>query len=270
MKTQTIYKNKYKGLTTLLLFMGLASQASVNVIGGQEVNNSDSIARRTVALIMISMDQGKKGMGICSGSLIDSTHVLTAAHCITGFQYGYVVFSNTNAVAVAQAAHTSGAGQAAPISSVKAMPGYGGQTGGGAEFPDFAIITFFGAIPAGYEPAHFLTAAGMAQVLKKGQTVTLAGYGITSAPQPNSTTLQGAGTLRRVDVSLVGLSPKKIDLYLSGLANHIACEGDSGGPAMVAEQGQEYVIGVDSRGDCKSMAIYTLVTQEMVQQFVEL
>jgi secreted trypsin-like serine protease len=251
-------------IAMIVLFTAFSTQAShaaVEVVGGKNVTSQDVISRRTVGIVM----KLANGTAICSGEIIDSSHILAAAHCTTKVQGGYIVFATTNIVQVAQQ------NQAAvrKITSIKAMPGYSGQTGGGGEFADFAIFTFSGGVPMGYEAAHFLPSSVISSKLKVSTSITLAGYGITSAPSAiPAAGLQGAGTLREVAVKLAQIGGQKIDMYLQGQSGHIACEGDSGGPAMVSINGDQYVIGVDSRGNCQDMAIYGIVSKEMVANFV--
>ena len=238
-----------------------SAYATQEVVGGQNVSGSDVIAQRTVGIFM-KMD---KGAAICSGEIIDNSHILAAAHCVTGVQGGYVVFSTGDITK----APTQNPSSVRPITGAKAMPGYDGQTSGGGEFADFSIISFSGGIPSGYEPAHFLPQSVISAKLKAGTSIVLAGYGITAPPSTDpGAGWQGAGTLRKVAVKLAQIGAQKIDMYLQGATGHIACEGDSGGPAMVSISGDLFVVGVDSRGNCQDVAIYGIVSKEMVSNFL--
>ncbi len=75
----------------------------------------------------------------------------------------------------------------------------------------------------------------------------------------------GVGILHQVKVHTVGVLPQQIDIDVGGITGHNACEGDSGGPAMISVNGDVFVIGVDSRGDCRTSSLYTLVYQENTQ-----
>ena len=252
----------FKFLTIIAtLFSFHHSEASLEVVGGQVITSQDVIAQSTVGIIMKS----GKGTSICSGEIIDSSHILSAAHCTPGFQKGYIVFSTGDITSIIK----SNPSVARPITGVKAMPGYNGQTGGSEEFADFAIFTFSGGIPSGYRAARFLPSKVINSKLKVSTTLTLAGYGITSPPsQVPGAGWQGAGILRKVNVKLAQIGSQKIDMYLQGQTGHIACEGDSGGPAMVSMSGDIYVVGVDSRGNCQDVAIYGIISKEMVASFV--
>jgi secreted trypsin-like serine protease len=248
-------------IALITTFSTSLSYAAVEVVGGQSVTSQDAIAQRTVGLVF-KMSQG---IAICSGEIIDSSHILAAAHCITDALGGYVVFGTTDILKMIKQSPSN----ARRITALKAMPGYPGKGGGAGEFPDFSIITFSGGLPSGYEPAHFLPESMLQSDLKPSATVTLAGYGITSAPsQDPNAGMQGAGTLRKVDVKLAQIGGQSIDMFVQGQMNHIACEGDSGGPAMIAVAGDEYVVGVASRSNCTTNSIYSIVTKEMVASFM--
>jgi hypothetical protein len=267
------------------------------IIGGTLIGTAPT-GQRTVGLYFNVIENGQKGAAVCSGSILDSGRILTAAHCVQNFQSGYIVFSTNQMFSLLKQASTSGVsstnGLVVKMTGATAMPGFPGManSNNGNEFVDLAIITFAGGLPAGYEAAKFLPKATVLAALDQSKLVTLAGYGMTSAPpaqapavaisthaarKPKTPTGTGTGSgatasgfpagvgiLRQVAVNFSSFSPQQIDLELVGKRNHIACEGDSGGPATISYQGETYVIGVDSRGDCSANAIYTLVDQENI------
>jgi len=286
------------GLVAAGLCLGSAAKASneiAPIVGGSNVDPSNVIAKRTVGLFFISTEaDGSTGNGVCSGSILDDTRILTAAHCVVGYKQGVVVFSTDNLLDLVKKAVGSSVAAVPELrmmTGVKQEPGFpGGEVSGAGEFNDLAVITFAGGLPQGYEPAKFLAKADALQALKKGASVTLAGYGITSAPvqqpakqaadptkrpppanpasptnpPPASDDDQGVGTLREVTVRAASFSQNSIDLFVLGAKNHDACSGDSGGPSMVSVGGEVYVVGVASRSDCTKTSIYTFVNDEIV------
>lgn len=290
------------------------------VIGGAAVSSSSVIAQRTVGLFFegtTSVNGKQEGyVALCSGSILDSSRILTAAHCVQNFQGGAVVFSADQMYPLLDQASKGGIASVTDkvrvIKTAVAQPGFPGMSNANnaAEFNDLAIITFDGGLPQGYEPAKFLDKATVLSALAVNKNVILAGYGLTVAPKPQPAAsaatasdfsfesqsgkkkkpspgspgagnppssggaqggfendLPNTGVLRQVTVAYDSSSPKGIDLYFVGKTNHIACEGDSGGPASIQYQNETYVIGVDSRGDCSQNAIYTLIDQEIISQF---
>ena len=275
--------------TSILLLCSFGAAFSANaeiettpIVGGSVVNQSSVIAKRTVGLYFFINENGQTGAAICSGSILDQSHILTAAHCVQNFKAGYVAFSASNIFPVLQAAGTAAGpsgqfpsgGLVQPMTSAVAAPGFPGMSeasGNGAEFLDLAVITFKGGLPPGYEPAHFLSKADAMSAFLTKPAVILSGYGMISAPaeekqnHPNASGTgfpKGVGILHQVKVQLVGIGPKRIDLAVGGSTGHNACEGDSGGPAMIEYKNETYVVGVDSRGDCRTSSLYTFVNQD--------
>lgn len=73
-----------------MLVAAAAAQAGPEIVGGTLVEANDDVARSTVALYMI----GESGRGsICTGSLINSSTVVTATHCLRGAKRSIVVFA---------------------------------------------------------------------------------------------------------------------------------------------------------------------------------
>ena len=269
------------GIFSLFTFqaqLAFAETQSTPIVGGTVVAASDVIAKRTAALYFLINENGQKGAAICSGSILDDSHILTAAHCVQGFQSGYVVFSSSDIFTVLKQAASAHqfptGGKVQPMVSAVALPGFPGMdaaNGSDQEFPDLAVIQFRGGLPAGYEAAHFLPKVDLLKQLSKKPSVTLAGYGMITPPQAVKKSFEagsasgfpiGVGILHQVTVHTVGVMPHQVDVDVGGIVGHNACEGDSGGPAMISVNGDVFVIGVDSRGDCRTTSLYTLVYRE--------
>lgn len=91
-------------------------------------------------------------------------------------------------------------------------------------------------------------------ILKRGQTITLVGFGATG---PGGA---GRGIKRAVETPVVNVGPTEI---VVGTDTKTACHGDSGGPAFVRlGDGTWRVFGVTSHaagGDCAGPTVYTLI-----------
>jgi secreted trypsin-like serine protease len=87
----------------------------------------------------------------------------------------------------------------------------------------------------------------------EGETLTLAGFGLTHYMFGSS------GTLRKVNTKVKKLLPNVKELEFGENANMSACMGDSGGPAFVLRNKRLALVGVTSRGSsrCDSTGIYT-------------
>lgn len=216
------------------------------IVGGQTVSADDVIAATTVMVT--------DGNFICTGSIIAQDIVVTAAHCTAAKAEDLrIVFARQmpdDLTTVTDTVHA--------IYGFVANPGWQGESSTGPDQHDIAIIRFKGDLPSGYSVAQLLPAD---EALTKGETVTLAGYGIT-----NAETQDGAGLLRKVDVQ-IAKKLGKTEEVLDQTEGAGACHGDSGGPAFVTLNGQLLLWGVTNRGypdnapdDCVHESVYTRIT----------
>ena len=240
------------------------------VIGGVSVGGEEIIAHRTVALIFVDRH---KQISLCSGSILDSNHVLTARHCLEDFKKGYVIFSTGNIYRDFDAAkHQSNHQNVLEISNVERFDGYpnwnkmfeGEITTDRViqqNFTDLSVLEFDGDLPPGYEPAHFLPKEKALSFLTGGSPIWEAGYGIATDPRgPDHN--QGDGFLRKTTAIFENVSSQQANLILMGNGRSSVCQGDSGGPVMVEDHGDLFVVGVTSWTDCRYHSVHTLVSQE--------
>jgi len=209
------------------------------IIGGTDVQSGDAALTSTVLIVGRSANpDGTMGTFICTGSLIDTDIVLTAAHCLgeDGLAQVVVVFRNS----------VSSTGPVVKVSDRRRYSDFLDRAqAGDKDWHDLALVKLASAAPAGYSPAKMLPKASD---LKTGGMVTLAGYGINvPVSNPNSTDNDGAGVLRRVDQTVLNNAYGQTEFTVSLANGKGACHGDSGGPAYVTENGQLYLTGVASR-----------------------
>jgi V8-like Glu-specific endopeptidase len=167
----------------------------------------------SVARLLMTKENETKPYASCSGSVISSTAVLTAAHCLVDAGSVSISFGSKEI-------------QAASFSY---SPGYNGTA---PDSIDVGVI--IAASPLG-QPIVPILSSRDANV---GETVVIAGYG-QDGPAAGGDTLR-AGTTK---VSQVG------SLFLetnAGVSGSGACPGDSGGPALVSVNGFWTVAGITS------------------------
>lgn len=216
------------------------------IVGGVSVADGDATERSVVALYQ----RGEQGGALCSATLIGKDVALTAAHCVSDGPSERVVIFGTDVRADAEDARRV---VAAEIPSLWKEPHREDH-----DFGDIAVIRFEGSLPKGFKAARL---APRTLTLDKGDTVTLAGYGITSARSR-----KGAGVLRKTQVSVIEPEFGKTEMIFDQRDGTGACHGDSGGPAFVVHGKTSYLVGVTNRSypdgapdNCKQEVVYTRV-----------
>jgi secreted trypsin-like serine protease len=227
----------------------MESTESDGIIGGNYVTKADVIARSTVALVDL-----RGPAVICSGSLVARDIILTAAHCMESPQTLAILFSTQVPTNLKQ-------WRSAPLRKLINFKIHAAYTDLSPtqmqNHGDIALIQFQGALPQGYAPAALVTET---TVLKKGQLVTLAGYGMIERQSELST-----DALRKVNVLLADPVFSEMEVILDQTQGRGACHGDSGGPAFVKVNNRQLLMGVTSRGHldpmdtCKRYAVYSNV-----------
>jgi hypothetical protein len=219
------------------------SEISNGIIGGQEVGANDAVAHITVAIIKkVSGDK----IALCTGSLLNSEFVVTAAHCVGGSPSDMVLVFGAN-VADAQHRQVRRVVDYAIPKARASVPEDATQ-----DIVDIALIRFEGGLPAGFKGAGLLPNSSYLSV---GQGTLLAGYGQSDGEKGT-----GSGVLRQTVVKIGLLS--KTEVVMDQRDGHGACHGDSGGPAYLqSKDGSLLLYGVTSRGPngCNSVGIYTNV-----------
>lgn len=235
-------------LLVLGLFLNLTPAQAI--IGGVPVSAEDEIAKSTVLLYGYA-DQGSF---ICSGTILDSSHILTAAHCVADIKDMFILFTNNAGTPALVESILLGRTYARKASRMNHNIDYP-NTGLGSRYPhnDIGIVKFSGGIPAGFKPVMILNPALMGNYIKRDQQVILAGFGQRSGEGVET------GVLYKNAVTVKSAYSKTV---VVGEGGSSACHGDSGGPAFVSINGKLYQWGVLSRGEpgCTSSAIYTPLT----------
>ncbi|MGZ3708863.1 MAG: S1 family peptidase [Bdellovibrionota bacterium] len=217
---------------------------SIEIVGGSKVSASDPIAATTVGL--------SDGNTLCTASLIDDDIAVTAAHCVDGVDMASLEILYGTSILTSKA-------KKARVLGALANPGWQGDASSGVDEHDIAVVRFEGGLPKGYAKAKILEDSSG---VRAGDSVTLAGYGIT-----NAASQAGAGVLRKVDVTVVNPDLGKTEIVFDQSSGHGACHGDSGGPAFVKQGSSLLLLGLTNRGypddapdDCLEQSVYTKIS----------
>ncbi|MEZ4450719.1 MAG: trypsin-like serine protease [Nannocystaceae bacterium] len=213
------------------------------IIGGDPV--ALDVWTSVVAVIGISDGIGAYDtVYLCSGVLLDSQTVLTAAHCFkdaADFTQILVVFGdsiythdeNRRTTAVGWATH----------------PDYCEKCTSDAHDFGFAIL----ADPPSGVPfvPPLVTQEEWDEVMVAGHDVTVVGFGATKDPDTNSVMGLGMdeiGLKNQVTMPLRSVSHNGLE-FVAGAEGKDSCNGDSGGPAFAQlADGSWRLIGITSRG----------------------
>jgi V8-like Glu-specific endopeptidase len=212
------------------------------IIGGRAVNENGKAAKSTVAIF------DKSSQSLCTGTLIDSNIVLTAAHCVgVDVQQMVIIFNNDL---------DCEPGTELEVRAVQngvRHPSWDKMQGGDRNTGDVALLKFNGSIPVGNEVVEIIKNI---KALQNNSDVILAGYGVNDGVG-NS----GSGKLRQVHAHIGNVHFSDSEIQIDQKDGVGACHGDSGGPAFMVSSGKYYVWGITSRGEegCRFSSVYTRV-----------
>ncbi len=190
------------------------------IIGGTVDNGDPAIVALFTHL------PGESSGYLCTGTIISSTKVLTAAHCVDPDVVGA---GNVHEVLLG----TTLSGGSLAVSAVAWDPAFDVNNLQGGH--DVAVVTL--AQPTAITPIAFNTTPLSSSTLSTN--VRIVGYGT------NNHFGQGSGTKRTATTRVNSYDSALVHI---GTTSRQTCHGDSGGPALQVIGGVERVIGVTSFG----------------------
>lgn len=218
---------------------------TAKILGGEVVQPSDIVANSTVALKYI---EGNNAYAMCTGTLISSNLVLTAAHCLRGMSKDSIRVAFSINVIDKLDPETM-----IELADFEIHPKYGTN-----RLNDVALIALAKAAPAPYKPVSIISDDYQLTV---GMPMLLAGYGVI-----DDSTGKDTEALRKVTVPMAKILDADAILVTDQTKATGACNGDSGGPAYLEKDGVLYVYGI-TRGphegapDCHHFGEYTYASK---------
>jgi len=219
----------------------MAPATALAIVGGKTVR-LDGSAQVAGVVAVLNQETGE----ICSGTLLESRVILTAAHCVGKAASSLFIFvgekvDEPRALFIADAA--------------VAHVNYDGYLK--RDENDLALLHFNGGLPKTIRPAKLVDGA---VTLPPDAQLTIAGYGVASMKNGG----QGDGVLRQAEVALHRADFAATELTLDQSQGRGGCAGDSGGPAFIKISGELRLVGVLSRPEeanhtCRKPTVYTKV-----------
>ncbi len=215
----------------------------LEIINGVPVDAAHPLAASVVGLVF----KYNNGMWLqsCTGSVLTSKLILTAAHCVKGRDPKTITINfSQNTVTYAQqsnpATRIDDLGKHFTVRMAKALITHPKYDGSGAH--DLALISLTDLAPLSAKPVHLLPPELVDQAQNKtafeGQTqpVILMGFGmIKENPRTETSVLRETTVPATFEKNLV------ITDQTGGSGG---CNGDSGGPAFMNYKGHVYQVGV--------------------------
>jgi len=250
-----------------------ADTESNNIVGGALSTAQFQKDNGVLGLLLIFEDaSGNQGTATCTASAITPKIAVTAAHCL-------VLPSGVKLVAALAVLDIDFSKVIAELNNndlthvrvVTQAKRHEKYLQGRGTNNDIGLIGFDQELPADFKVAQ-LADAQLARTLRKGTSVTLAGYGVDKYElqrDPATGKLapvgSGDGLLRQIDgIKVLSLTATGEEITFDQSQGRGSCHGDSGGPAYVKDSvsGKNILVGVTSRGTdprglCNRQVIYT-------------
>ncbi len=204
----------------------------------------------------------------CTGVVIAPRLVLTAGHCLEGVVSGKVGFGPLDD---ATATWTD-------VTEFVTHPQWRASSGGHPTQNDLALVKI-ASQPEGIAAARLLPAALAIQQSDVGAvSIEFVGYGRTetggggtrlrsSAPLQYACLAAAECTWWRNVLAFAYVAPAA---FCHPRANAGTCKGDSGGPAFITRDGQEFVAGISSFGDtaCKTHGCHAGIDHAFLDPYI--
>ncbi len=214
---------------------------------------SDPIAYSVVGIVTESvLNDESKVKTHCTGALILSNVVLTAAHCLVDSDGNDLPTESILIFFGLKESEADRKNLSRKVLRIQIHPEW--RRNEISSFNDLAKIELDQPAPLPYVPLSIDESPHVLSVLE------IAGYGIWSILDS-----ENLGVLRRAQISIDSYSAQDLEFKVQTNGHASTCEGDSGGPAYILKNGKPYLVGVASRGDegCQEYQTFENISAQM-------
>jgi hypothetical protein len=240
---------------------------SPSVVGGYPVN-----VRNAPWSAYVHVDLGGGNEGVCSGSILDATHVLTAAHCVfeeDGARLPARALSVSVGVSNVASPLPTDHLQARVVASLRVHPGYRPSDHSGVD--DVAVLALQSPLTLGTPTARAIALPRGNFRPPDGASVTLAGYGRTDVNRADDGVLNGMTATFFAGSRCLELPEVRANaIFACGFSGlNAPCFGDSG--SALVTRGRAVEVGVTHSSECARnlTAIFVNLTAPEILRFVE-
>lgn len=202
--------------------LGLPTK-NAKIVNGTACNSLDD----SPVVRIVVLDSAGEPLGLCTGTMITSNDVLTAAHCVVNGTSGAAIIYGD-----------SGSTKSVRVSSITQHPEYRPVAQVGDTFAAFNDIAIFSlASPINLPTLPILSSSYVAS----GEEISIFGYGTDENGTLDFTDLKSG------EMAVDSVSDNHISTFFTGSGSN-TCQGDSGGPAVTQRTGVAAIAGVTSTG----------------------
>ena len=230
-----------------------APAARQRVVSGTPVNAVDHPGVVGIRLTYIGFEDGALHWysGVCTGTVLSPTRVLTAGHCAVDLAHGHLeVIAGRNDLS------DDTSGFVARVKGAWTHPGYNYERlltdPSAVPVDDITVLTLRDPLPAAYVPVTL--AAQGAPDPAAGTPATVVGYGVTDEDRSDSGILRAGTVAVAADItcSSVAQHGKRFDsnrMMCAGSPPVDHCLGDSGGPLFTGAANARVQVGMADWSD---------------------